>query len=174
MRQIATRKTTIILIAISFSLQAFGQQNSIQRPFNNWPTVVYLDSVKIELAQTHFDPAKIKSMNVVNDYIDSTRQIHGKIFIASKNPKDYIFLTITDILKIYRKDTLSQTIFMLDNNFLKDISKFKIDSSYIFSVDYLRGNEFEYLKNTLPNLTFLRIRTRTKENLEKQNKIMIR
>ena len=155
-------KILIFLISISFSLVAFGQQNSNPRPFKEWQPLCYLDSVNIELAQTHFDPAKIESMNVVKSHIDSTRQIYGKIYITSKDPKDYNFLTIADISKIYKKDTLSPTIFMLDNDFLKDIALFKIDSSYILRVEFIRGNEFEYLKKTMPNLTILKILTRTK------------
>jgi hypothetical protein len=167
-------KTLIFIVFISLSPVAFGQQNSIRKPFKEWQPLCYLDSVSIDLSQTHFDHARIKSMNVVKNYIDSTRQIYGKIFISSKNPRGYDFLTISDISKTYKIDTLSPTIFMLENEFLKAITRFKIDSSYILKVELLRASEFDYFKKNLPNLTILRIITKTEENLAKQNQIILR
>ena len=162
------------IISIYFSLFSPIQQNSRPKPYEGWQPVCYLDSVEIDLSQTHFDPSKIASMNVLNSYIDSAKQIHGKILITSKDPGNYNFLTIHDIAKAYRQDTIAPVLFMLDNNFLKDISKVKIDSSYILSVECLHGDEFEYLKSTLTNLTILKIMTRRKFNLDKQKEIMIR
>jgi hypothetical protein len=167
-------RTFLLFIILSLSLVSFGQQNSNPKPFKEWQPLYYLDSVNVEFSELHFDPEKIESMNVVKSYIDSIGQNHGKIFITSKDPKDYNFLTISDITKTYKKDTLSPTVFMLDNEFLKDITKFKIDSNYILNVELLRGSEFDYLKKIIPNLTILKIITRTKENLANQNHIYIR
>ncbi len=167
-------RTSLLFIILFLSLVSFGQQNSNPKPFKEWQPLYYLDSVNVEFSELHFDPGKIESMNVVKSYMDSTGQNYGKIFITSKNPKDYNFLTISDIKTTYKEDSLSPTIFMLDNEFLKDITKFKIDSNYILKIELLRGSEFDYLKKNIPNLTILKIITRTKENLAKQNQIYIR
>jgi len=167
-------RTFLLFIILFLSHVSFGQKNSNPKPFKEWQPLYYLDSVNVEFSELHFDPEKIESMNVVKSYIDSTAQNYGKIFITSKDPKDYNFLTISDITTTYKKDTLSPTIFMLDNEFLKDITKFKIDSNYILKIELLRGGEFDYLKKNIPNLTILKIITRTKENLAKQNQIYIR
>jgi hypothetical protein len=167
-------KTLVFFIALSLSLVAFGQQYSNPKPFKEWQPLYYLDSVIVEFTDLHFDLEKIESINVVKSYVDSTRQNYGKIFITSKDPKGYNFLSISEITIKYKKDTLSPTIFMLDNEFLKDITKFKIDSSYILKVMLLRGSEFDYLKDNFPNLTILNIITKSKDNIEKQKKIIIR
>jgi hypothetical protein len=167
-------RTIIFLISVSVSLVAFGQQNSKTKPFKEWLPLCYLDSVNIEFTQAHFDMYKLADIHIEGNYTDSARQIHGKIFMTSKVPKDYHFLTISDISRIHKIDTLSPSIFMLDNEFLKDISRFTIDSSYILRVEIIRGSEFDYLKNNIPNLTILKIIQRTEENLARQNRIMIK
>mgnify|MGYP001557706558 FL=1 len=64
---------------------------------------------------------------------------------------------------------------MIDNEFLKDdISTYKIDSAYILNVEVLKSTEIEYLKNSLPALTILKIELKTKENIAKANEIHIR
>jgi hypothetical protein len=165
-------KIFIILISICFSIVGYGQQQKT-KPISQWQPIYFIDSVKIDLPQLFFDPNKIADINVVSNYYDSAKQIHGKMFITSKDPKDFNFLSVADITNAYKKGTKTPTIFMLDNEFLKDIAAFKIDSSYILKVEVLRASEIEYLKNTLPNLTIVKIITRTKENLDRQNQIRI-
>lgn len=167
-------KQCIIFIALFVTLIAFGQRNPKSIPFKEWQPLYYIDSVNVDFPKYHFELNKLKSMQVVNSYIDSTKQIHGKIFMTSKNPKDYKFLTMQDITNRYRKDKFSPGIFMLDNEFLKDTVHFRIDSSYILKIDILKGSEIVYLKKHDPNLTILNITTRTKENLARENKKTIK
>ena len=166
-------KIFIILISFSLSFVGYGQQSSHSKTVTDWRQLVFLDSVLLTV-NSIFDPNKIASIYVVKDYYDSTKQIQGKIFITSKDPKSFNFLTISDLATTYKKDTNTPTIFMLDNEFLKDTTTFKIDSSFILKVEITRTSEIEYLKNTHPDLTILKIITRTKENLDKQNEIRIR
>ena len=125
-------KTFIILISFSISLVAYGQQSSHSKKVTDWRQLVFLDSVLLT-ANSVFDPNKIASVNVVKDYYDSAKQIHGKIFITSKDPKNFNFLTISELATAYKKATNTPTIFMLDNEFIKDTTTFKIDSSSLAS-----------------------------------------
>jgi hypothetical protein len=94
--------------------------------------------------------------------------------MTSKGPKQYNFWTISEITKAFCKDCTPSAIFMLDNEFLKDITKFKIDSSFILRVEFTQAKEIEYLKNSIPDLAILKLITRTKADLDKQNEIRIR
>lgn len=165
-------KIYISVMLISFSFIAQGQEIK-QEPIAKWRPLYYLDSVIIEPG-FYFDPNKIADMNVVGNYYDSSRQIHGKVFLTSKAPKSYKFLTITDITSTYKKGIQTPTIFMVDNDFLTGTTNFKIDSSYILKVELTSTAEINYLKNAIPELTILKIITRTKENLDRQKQIRIR
>jgi hypothetical protein len=167
-------KTFIILSLLSFSFAGFAQKIAPAKPITEWEPMVYLDSVNVELSHLYFDVKKIGNIQVVSDYYDSARQIHGKIFIQSKDPTDFHFLPIGSITGLYKKDAQTPAIFMLDNEFLKDTSSYKIDSSYILNVELTSTNEMNYLKNAMPGLTIVKIITKTKENLDKQNQIRIR
>src|SRR5688500_15547949 len=133
-------KTFILLISFFSSLVGYGQEPSHSKPGTNWRPLVYLDSILLT-GNSVFDPNKIASLNVVKNYYDSTKLIHGKIFITSNDPKSFNFLTISDITTTYKSATKTPTIFMLDNEFLKDITTFTIDSSYILKVEITRASE---------------------------------
>jgi hypothetical protein len=75
---------------------------------------------------------------------------------------------------MYNKSAKSPMLFMLDDEFLKDIDNIKIDSSYILKVEMTKTADIDYLKKAVPGLTIFKIVTKTKENLDKQNRIMIR
>jgi len=163
-------KPLILLSILLSSLLGYGQKNTY---IKEWQPIFFLDSKKIQFDQVHFDPNKIASMNVESNYIDSTNKVHGKVSITSKDPNNFNFLTISDITKIYKKNDKTPTIFMLDDQFLKDLTSFKIDSSYILKVEITKAADIDYLKNTFPDFSILNIITRTKGNLENLNKIKI-
>jgi len=165
-------KTLIILFWLSVSLVTYGQQKT--KPAAEWQPIYFLDSTIVELSQLHFDPDKLAEIKVDGNYYDSAKQIHGKVFITSKQPNSYNFLTIHDIAKTYYNGNYSPIIFILDNDLLKDTLNFKIDSSYVLKIELIKATEIDYLKNTFPNLIILKIVTRTKENIDKQNQIRIR
>ena len=179
----AIMKIFTVLLLLSFSFLGYGQHPKPD-PTTEGRLLYFLDSAKIELSQWHFDLNKLSSVNVVKNYYDSTKRRRGAIFMTSKDPKSYNFLpiagvinkflSVTDILNKYQQALQKPTIFMLDDEFLKDTAAFKIDSSYVLKVEITRASEFEYLKNIIPELTIIRIMTRTKENLNKYDRIGIR
>jgi hypothetical protein len=129
----------------------------------------FLDSVRVGKNQVYFDFNKLAGMNVAKD-TDATSQIDGRIYMKSKNPKDYKFLTLKGIEKTYAKSVSGSTLFMIDNVILKDdISTYKIDSAYILNVEVLKSTEIEHLKNMRPLLTIINIKLRTKGNVDKMN-----
>src|SRR5581483_11709324 len=89
-------KIYISLLLISFSFIVQGQAITRPKPMAEWKPLYYLDSVLIE-PEFYFEPNKIADVQVVSDYYDSTRQIHGKVFLTSKEPKTYRFLGIAAI-----------------------------------------------------------------------------
>ena len=167
-------KIFIFLLSFFVSFIVQGQQSARLKPIAEWQPLFFLDSVNTGTTPLYFDANKIAGINIVQNYFDSAKQIHGKIFITSKDPKSYHFMTIPEIANNYKRDIKMPAIFMLDNEFLKDIATFKIDSSYILKVEITTAAEIEYLKNTFPDLTIFKIITRTKENLDKQNQVRIR
>ena len=145
------------------SLHTFSQTDKKEPAF-------YLDSVRIPMGT--FSPTKIENINVVRDNDPTTP--NGKVYIKSKNPKDFKFISAQDILKANNISIGTISIFILDNEIIKDTSTFKIDSSYILNVEVIKASEIEYLPHNIPNLAILKIFTATKENIDKQNVLRIR
>jgi hypothetical protein len=164
---------SLFLFLLFVSLTGFAQQNSETKQIAEWSPLFYLDSVNIG-SQFQFDPNKIADLQIVNNYYDSVRHIHGKIFMKSKNPGSYKFLGIADLGRIYNMADKAPTIFMLNNEFLNDTSNFEIDSSYVLRVKFIRASEIVYLKDRLPDLIIEKIITRTKENIDQENQVRIR
>lgn len=164
----------ITLLLTILTLTSYGQvEKRTNSNSKNLPEY-FIDSVRIGKNQLFFDPNKIAEINVVKEN-DTTAHNYGKIYIKSKNPKSFNFISLPDIEKTYTNSISTPTLFMVDNEFLKDdISTYKIDSAYILNVEVLKSTEIEYLKNSLPTLTILRIKLKAKDNIAKANEIHIR
>ncbi len=160
-------KFIALIFLMSLTFTSYGQVTKTISANTKKEPLLFLDSTRIDKNQLYFDPDKIADINVVKE--------DGKIYIKSKNPKDYNFLTLKGIEKTYAKAVSGSTLFIIDNKILKDdISTYKIDSTYILSVEVLKSTEIEYLKNRLPLLTIINIKLRTKENIDKANEIRLR
>lgn len=136
----------------------------------NFQPAFYLDSVKYEVFP-RFDISQIDSISISKE---NKKAPNGRIYIKSKDPKNLHLLSVSDINARYTKNALAPTIYMLDNEILKEVSTFRIDSAFILKVEILKGSETDYLNVQFPDLTILKIITRTKENIAKQNEIRIR
>ncbi len=163
-------RTILCIFFVLLTLKSFGQVKEASQ-VEPW---FFLDSIRISKNQLYFDPDKIAAINVVKDNY-APNQKEGKIYLKSKNLKNYNFLTLKGIEKIYVKTVSGTTLFMIDNLILKDeISSYKIDSTYILNVEVLKSTEIEYLKKLKPLLTIVNIKLKTKENITKANEIRIR
>jgi hypothetical protein len=121
------------------------------------PAYFYLDSVVVEIAKLHFDAAKIVDVDVVKSYDKATKQPSSNIFVKSKDPKDFNFLSIRDITRQHKTDDRLPVIYMLNNEFLKDTAGIKIDSTYILEVVMTKVPSLRTSKITLqtcPSLIF--------------------
>ena len=109
----------ITLLFSILTLDSYGQvTKTVDSNSKNLP-VYFLDSIRMDKNQLFFDPSKISEINVVKEK-DTTTQNYGMIYIKSKKPKDFNFLTLPDIEKTYTKGISTSTLFMVDNEFLKD------------------------------------------------------
>ena len=61
--------------------------------------------------------------------------------------------------------TESISLFILDNEIIKDTANFKIDSSYIANIEIIKASEIEYLPYNLPSLSILKILSGKNENI---------
>jgi hypothetical protein len=152
-----------------FSFVAITCQAQLPK-YEHFLPEIYLDSVKYG-AFPNFDINQIDDMSVAKETKEAPR---GKIFIKSKHPRSLNLLSIDDINARYRKNALAPMIYMLNNEILKEVSTFRIDSAFILKVEILKGSETDYLNVQFPDLTILKIITRTKDNIDKQNAIRIR
>jgi hypothetical protein len=152
-----------------FSFAAIACQAQLPK-YQNFHPEIYLDSVRYGYFP-NFDPNQIDSISISKETKEAPR---GKIFIKSKHPQSLNLLTIQDINARYRKNALAPTIYMLNNEILKEVSTFRIDSAFILKVEILKGSETDYLNVQFPDLTILNIITGTKDNIDKQNAIRIR
>ena len=139
------------------------------KAFNQTP-IYYLDSVRVKTIGT-FDPNKIDNINVVHDKDPSAP--YGKVFIKSKNPKDFNFLSAKDIARLNNISIKTISFFMLDNQIIMDTVSFKIDSSYIKKIEIIKASEIEYLPQNIPDLAILKILTDTIDNNDKYNILKI-
>ena len=164
----------ITLLFTILTLTSYGQVSKRTNSDSKNLPEYFLDSVSIDKNQLFFNPNKIAEISVVKEK-DTTTHINERIYIKSKNPKNFNFISLPGIEKNYANSISTPTLFMVDNEFLKDaISTYKIDSDYILNVEVLKSTEIEYLKNILPTLTILKINLKTKDNIAKANEIDIR
>ena len=129
----------------------------------------YIDSVRVQ-ALGVFDPNKIESINVVKDSTAPS----GKIYIKIKKNTTVHFLTAKDIVVMNNIIPGSISIFLLDNEIVKDTSNFSIDSSYILKVEIVKASEIKYLPENISNLSIVKIITATQANIDKEKLIFFR
>jgi Tfp pilus assembly protein PilZ len=178
MKKIAFIKHLLIVTVFFFAVVTnYAQQSpKTKKPLSEWRAIYYVDSLEMPKGNSLFlgvDPNKIADIRV-EKYVDSTKHIHGKIFITSKNPHRFYMLSMSDVAAMYGIETSKYMIYMVENTFIKNIETFRIDLDFLLKVEILKASEFEYLKDTIPDLTIFKIITRTKENVESIGRIRIR
>lgn len=160
-------KHLLLIILLFCSIISNGQSKAA--PHSNTPPVFFIDSVRMaKLPQ--LDPNKIKSIDVVKEYDELTKTF-GKVYITSKN-KDFNFITLSQIANQYAPGA-APFIFMINNELVKDSSGVIIDSTYILRCEVTSAKEIKYLQNS-PDISILNIKTRTKENIDRDKQVHIR
>lgn len=138
---------------------------------------VFLDSSFISTnTMKYFNPDEIESVNVIkNDTIINNHHYSGQIYVISKNPKKYNFISLDQVKSEFTKIKTNDVIYMVNGEFIKDnIETFKIDRNYILKVEVTNSNAFYNLRNSDTKFDIINILGKTKENLDNKNQILLR
>ncbi|MCY7293122.1 MAG: hypothetical protein LH615_13170 [Ferruginibacter sp.] len=160
-------KIILSLFGMGFSLFSFGQMKESVKPLltsYSYNPVIYFDSILTRMDFFYFDTSKIKSINFVKEVYDSVTNSSGKIYITSKNPKEYNFLSFTDLKNKFIGNNKKSVLLLINGNFIKNPSTINIDSAYIYKVEVESGDDFEELKNLYPNLAIVNIKLNNLNN----------
>ncbi|MFV8355689.1 hypothetical protein ACNQGB_05850 [Flavobacterium sp. XS1P32] len=164
-------KCLFTLYTLFFTTLFFGQKNKIEQP------AVFIDSNLIARnAIEYINPNEIESVNVIKkDTIINAVLFHGQLYITSKNPKKYDFLTLEKIKTEFTKIKSNDVIYMVNGAFIKDnIDTFKLDRNYILKVEVTNSEEFYNIRESTAKFDIINILGKTKENLDDKNKILLR
>ncbi|NQX37394.1 hypothetical protein SAMN05421820_103625 [Pedobacter steynii] len=126
----------------------------------------YVDNIYVgDNIFIHLDANQILSLDVDKE--------SSKIFITTKNPASFNFLSLQEIRNKYVKSTYPRALYLLNGKLVKDHSQ-KIDEKYILSIQISTSDSIASLKDAQVKFDVIEILTRSKENLEKANTLMIR
>jgi hypothetical protein len=157
-----------LILILFFNSTVFSQAIS---PLTKEEPQYYIDSIRVQRLEI-FDPNKIESINVVKNK-DSAAP-NGKVYINIKKTETLNLLTIGDIISMNHIPSGSTSLFLLDNEIIKDTTNFRIDSYYILKVETVKSTELKYLRGNISNFEILKIITATQSNIEKENSMRIR
>lgn len=115
------------------------------------------------------------SMNEIKDVKVNTDSKFGEVYVATKNPGSFRFMTLEEIKNKYVKSPAPATLYMIDNNLLKgNIANVKIDENYILNINILSESDFGSLKGAVKDIDIIKITTKSEENLERAGQVYIR
>jgi len=150
------------------------------------PSIEYLKTNQTEVQPAYFidgklfnptilktiDPKLVDSIHVEKKEIKlREKKYYGQIFIKMKNEYNPRFISLSDLKLKYTKLTNSPTIFIIDNEIIKDdYSNYIVDEKYILKiiVDKIENEEENLYVQTLQLLT------KKEENVKKSKEIRIR
>ncbi|MFV8345470.1 hypothetical protein [Flavobacterium sp. ZB4P13] len=162
----------ILTFAILFvTTLFFGQNNKAEEP------AMFIDSKLVSTnSMEYIDPNEIESVNVIKkDTTINGAVYHGQIYITSKNPKKYDFISLEQIKSEFTKIKSNDVIYMVNGALIKNnIETFKVDRNYILEVEVTNSETFYNLRKSDIKFDIINILGKTKENLENKNKILIR
>lgn len=167
-------KIILSLLGLVVTMLSYGQ---MLEKLKNLPSayisnpLVYFDSIPTRMEFFYFDRSKIKDVVSVQSKLDSSTNSSGKIYITSKNPHDYNFLSFTDLKNKYIGNNKKPVLLLLNGNFIKNPTQINIDSSYIHKVEVESGADFEELKNIHPLLSIVNIQTKNTAYINEQRNI---
>jgi hypothetical protein len=164
-------KFILTLCLLFLSILFFGQNNKTEEP------AIFIDSVLVATNTIEYiDPNDIESINVIkkNTTIDGVLY-YGQMYITSKNPKKYDFLSLEQIKSEFTKIKSKDVIYMINGALIKtNIETLKLDRNYILSVEVTNSDAFYNLRKSDIQFDIINILGKTKENLDNKNKILIR
>lgn len=164
-------KCLLTFYTIFFTTLFFGQNNKTAEP------AAFIDLTLVARnAIAHIDQNEFESANVIKkDTTINGNLYHGQIYITSKNPKKYDFLSLEQIKSEFTKIKSNDVIYMVNGAFIKDnIETFKLDRNYILEVEVTNSETFYNLRKSDTKFDIINILGKTKENLDSKNKTMLK
>ena len=164
-------KCLLTFYTLFFTTIFFGQNNKTEEP------AVFIDSNLIARnAIEYINQNEIESVNVIKkDTTINAVLFRGQLFITSKNPKKYDFISLEQIKSEFTKIKSNDIIYMVNGALIKDnIDTFKIDRNYILEVEVTNTEAFYNLRKSDTKFDIINILGKTKENLDNKNKILLR
>ncbi|MDR6338189.1 hypothetical protein HNQ91_001211 [Filimonas zeae] len=120
-------------------------------------TFFYLDTAKVAYAY-YMHPNDIDSISVTRGY-DSTTKLDGKIRLFLKKPGKVHFIPLDSIATSKQLKPGTPILYIIDNDPIKSPERIRIDTSFIQHAWVIRATEIDNLKNMVPNLSILYIKT---------------
>ena len=164
-------KYTLTFVLLLSSTLFFGQKKTTEEP------AIFLDSTQVaNNMMQYIDPNEIESVNVdKKDVWINGKLYHGQIYITSKNPTKYNFITLDQIKSEFTKIKSSEIIYMINGEFIKeDLKALVLDRNYILKVEVTNSNDFYNLRESDIKFDIINIILKTKENLDAKNNIILR
>jgi hypothetical protein len=164
-------KFILTLCLLFLSTLFFGQNDKTEQP------AMFIDSVLVGTNTIDYiDPNDIESINVIkkNTTINGVLY-YGQIYITSKNPKKYDFISLDQVTSEFTKIKSKDVIYMINGALIKtNVETLKLDRNYILSVEVTNSGEFFNLRKSDIQFDIINILGKTKENLDNKNKILLR
>jgi len=136
------------------------------------PIVLLNDKYVASEVLLTLNPNKIESIKIDKNktQIDGI-EYNGKIIVTTKNNYDLNLLKINDFIEKYTDVKDGKYIFLIDGEILNtDENLMLIDEKNIMQIKITKLDKTENFKN----LYFIKLLTRTKENLKKANTLYLR
>jgi len=163
-------KFILTLFLLFLTTLFFGQ-------IKNEQPAMFLDSVFVANNRIEYmEPNEIESINVIkkNTTINGVLY-YGQIYITSKNPKKYDFISLEQVKSEFTKIKGIDVIYMINGALIKNnIETLKLDRNYILSVEVTNSDAFYNLRKSDIQFDIINILGKTKENLDHKNKILLR
>ncbi|WP_281637216.1 hypothetical protein [Flavobacterium marginilacus] len=179
-------KKFIIIVVLILTANAFGQKKTENsQAISEQDTIIkvvqvikykggkkpayFLNGELVNQSISNFlDPNKIESVKVEKGDIDiNNTKYSGKITIETKKDYKPNLISLNELRKRYTTVQENAVIYQIDNEIIDaDYDKYVIDKNYILKITINK------LEN--PNLTVIKVISKSEENIKKSNEIIIR
>ena len=118
------------------------------------------------------NPNEIETVNVEKENIEIENiKYYGKLYIVTKSTYKPKFISLNNLKLKYTNIKDNSTIFKIDDEIINaDYDKYLVDENYILSIVV---DKFEN-QNEKMNLNFIKLVTKSEENIKKSKEIRIR
>jgi hypothetical protein len=124
----------------------------------------------------NLDSKEINTLNVEKKSITIGNELYeAQLYVFTKKPKDYEFLTLYEVKRHFTKSKKNKTIFIIDDELVKDkVETYKLDKNNILSVSLTDTENAESLKEQNVDFDIVEIKTKTPKNILKSKEIILR